>query len=522
MKSDSGKTVSPWMEGTSPPPEESLPTAAPADVCVIGGGIAGMSVAYLLARDGRSVALIDDGPVGGGETCRTSAHLSSAIDDGFVRIEKLHGTEGARLAHASHAAAIDQIESIVRGERIDCDFQRVDGFLFQAPGTSAEELAEEYAAAERAGAKVEAFPRSPVEGLALGPCLRFADQAQMHPMRYLRGLAEAFVRRGGHIHTGVHVVAVHDGEPARIELEDGRTLIAGTVVVATNSPFTTLFAMHTQQAPYRTFVIAAECAPGGIPQRLMWDTEDPYHYVRVDPARGPGELDLLLVGGEDHKTGQADDADARFQRLEQWMRAHFPQADAVRYRWSGQVLETLDGLAYIGREPGARHIYLSTGDSGMGLTHGTIAGMLLTDLIQGRENPWTDLYAPDRKPVRAAEEYLRENLNVAAQYADHVKPGQAAHDSEIANGTGAVLRRGVHLVAAYRDHSGELHEHSAVCSHLGCIVHFNSTEVTWDCPCHGSRFDMEGRVVNGPASRPLAEIEYDHVQGAPVTTEFTT
>ncbi|HUR29650.1 MAG TPA: FAD-dependent oxidoreductase, partial [Planctomycetota bacterium] len=250
-----------------------------------------------------------------------------------------------------------------------------------------------------------------------------------------------------------------------------------------------------------------ECEAGGIPQVLMWDTADPYHYVRVDPARTPGGCDLLLVGGEDHKTGQADDASERFQRLEAWMREHFPEANAVRYRWSGQVLETLDGLAYIGREPGAKHVFLSTGDSGMGLTHGTIAGMLLTDLIQGRESPWSDLYAPDRKPMRATGEFLRENLNVAAQYSAYVRPAEASGEDELANGSGAVLRRGVHLVAAYRDSSGNLHERSAICTHLGCVVHFNSAETTWDCPCHGSRYDVDGKVVNGPASRPLAEVD---------------
>jgi glycine/D-amino acid oxidase-like deaminating enzyme/nitrite reductase/ring-hydroxylating ferredoxin subunit len=489
------------------------------DVCVIGAGISGMSIAYLLACENRSVVVIDDGAIGDGETARTSAHLSSAIDDGFARIEKLHGAEGARLAHASHAAAIDRIESIAQREHIDCQFQRVDGFLFQAPETPAEDLDAEFAAARRAGAEVETFERAPVPGLALGRCLRFKHQAQMNPLDYLRGLTEAFIRRGGKVHVGVHVDAVHDGEPARVVLENGRVLEVSTVVVASNSPFTTLFALHTKQAPYRTFVIAADCARGGMPQALVWDTAEPYHYVRIDPARSPDELDLLLVGGEDHKTGQADDAALRFERLEAWMREHFPQAETVRYRWSGQVLETLDGLAYIGREPGAKHVYLTTGDSGMGLTHGTIAGMLLTDLIQGRENPWQALYAPDRKPIRAAGEFLRENLNMAAQFADHVRGGYLSSSDELEPGSGAVVRRGVHLVAAYRDEQGRLTERSAVCPHLGGVVHFNSAEVTWDCPCHGSRFAINGRVLNGPASKPLAEVEPEPVGSVPVSAE---
>ena len=515
MKSDSGKSVSSWMQAALPAYGQPLPSDLESDVCVIGAGIAGLSTAYLLAREGRSVVVLDDGPVGGGETGRTSAHLSSAIDDGFVRIEELHGAEGAQLAYQSHGAAIDRIEAIAREEGIECAFERVEGLLFAAPGRPEDELSREFAAARRAGARVEFCESSPLAGLALGACLRYANQAQMHPLEYLAGLAEAFTRQGGRIHCGAHVVEVEDGEPVRIRVADGRSLRARSVVVAAQSPFTLRFAIHTKQAPYRTFVVAAACPAGSLPHVLLWDTADPYHYVRVEPARDGEAHDLLLVGGEDYKTGQADDGAARYERLEAWMRDRFPEADEVLYRWSGQVLETLDGLAYIGREPGQKHVYLATGDSGMGLTHGTIAGMLLTDLILGRPNAWSELYAPDRKPVRAARQFLRENLNVAAQFADYAKPGEVASVDDIPNGSGAIVRRGVHRVAAYRDEHGELHERSAVCTHLGCSVHWNSGEATWDCPCHGSRFDTEGRVVNGPAYQPLAEVKPTTGTGIP-------
>jgi glycine/D-amino acid oxidase-like deaminating enzyme/nitrite reductase/ring-hydroxylating ferredoxin subunit len=515
MKNDSGTTVSPWMHADESPTTHSLLPQGTVDVCVIGAGISGMSVAYMLARQGRTVVVLDDGAPGGGETCRTSAHLSSAIDDGFLRVEQLHGADAARLAYASHAEAIDRIEAIVREEGIECDFQRVDGYLLQAPNSSAVDLALEFEAAARAGARVESLAEAPFAGMPQGPCLRFPNQAQLHPLRYLRGLSEAFLRLGGHIHRDVHALKVRDGEPVTIELESGRALSAATVVVATNSPFTTLVAMHTKLAPYRSFVIAAECARGSMPNALLWDTAQPYHYVRVVAAESEDELDLLLVGGEDHKTGQADDAPLRFERLENWMRQHFPEAQLVRHRWSGQVMETLDGLAYIGKEPGAEHIYLATGDSGMGLTHGTIAGMLLSELIEGREHPWTVLYAPDRKPLRAAGVYLRENLNVAAQFVDHVKPSEIGDPALIERECGAVLRRGAQLVAAYRDAQGELQELSAICTHLGGVVRFNSAEKTWDCPCHGSRFDLAGRVINAPASRalaPLKRVEPEPVQ----------
>jgi Rieske Fe-S protein len=243
-----------------------------------------------------------------------------------------------------------------------------------------------------------------------------------------------------------------------------------------------------------------------VPHALYWDTLDPYHYVRLQRT---GEAhELLIVGGEDHKTGQADDAAARFDRLAAWMRLRFPRTGPIAIRWSGQVLEPVDGLAFIGRNPRDEpNVFLATGDSGHGMTHGTIAGLLLTDLILGRENPWGTLYDPSRVSLRAAKDFATENLNVAARYVEWATPGDVSSAEEIAPGTGAVLRSGLAKVAAYRDPSGALHRHSAVCPHLGCVVHWNPAETSWDCPCHGSRFDPLGKVVNGPANRDLAPLE---------------
>jgi Rieske Fe-S protein len=247
---------------------------------------------------------------------------------------------------------------------------------------------------------------------------------------------------------------------------------------------------------------------GAVPRALYWDTLEYYHYVRLQPAPGG---DVLIVGGEDHKAGQAHDQAERWGRLEAWTRERFPTAGPVEYRWSGMVLETTDGLAFIGRNPlDKENVYIATGDSGMGMTHGTIAGMLLSDLILGRDNPWAKVYDPSRKPVwgMAWKEYVIENANVAKEYVkDWLGGGDVSSAEEIRPGQGAVLRRGLTKVAAYRDEQGELHEHSAVCTHLGCIVHWNGAEKTWDCPCHGSRFDACGRVANGPANKPLAEVE---------------
>lgn len=513
MRSDSGQTVSVWMTTADTPPSPPLPGDRQADVCVVGAGIAGMTTAYLLACEGRSVIVLDDGPLGGGETCRTTAHLSNALDDRYWWIEEVHGAEGARLAAESHGAAIDRIESIVSAEGIDCGFERLDGFLFNPAEKDPEDLSRELEAARRAGlAQVELLSRAPVLVFDTGPCLRFPRQGQFHPLRYLAGLAAAIRQRGG-LFFSAHADGIEGGPPASVATSGGASVRARSVVVATNSPVHIRFAIHTKQAPYRTYAIAAAVPPGSFPRALLWETGNPYHYIRIQGA-GPGDADeTLIVGGEDHKTGQEENPEARLQRLEQWARERFPMIREITHGWSGQVLETVDGLAYIGPTPGGpENVFLATGDSGMGMTHGTIAGILLTDLLCGRENPWTSLYDPSRISLRAAGEFARENVNVALQYADYLSPSESAES--IAPGEGAVLRRGARKIAAWRDERGTLHEKSAICPHLGCVVAWNRLEKTWDCPCHGSRFDVSGRVVNGPATGPLADEKEDGRQPA--------
>jgi Rieske Fe-S protein len=268
-------------------------------------------------------------------------------------------------------------------------------------------------------------------------------------------------------------------------------------VVATNSPFIDIVSIHTKQHAYRTYAIAAGLSKeAAVPPGLYWDTLDPYHYVRRY-----GET--LIIGGEDHKTGQEENPKRRFGRLERWARQRFPIAE-VQQRWSGQILETLDGLAHIGLDPGGmKNVYVATGDSGMGMTHGTIAGILLTDLIQGRDNAWAKIYEPSRKPVGAVAEYVKENVKMAAQYTDWVTGGDVDSVKDIPPDSGGIVRDGLRKIAVYRDGGGKVHAMSASCTHLGCIVNWNSAEKTWDCPCHGSRFDKFGKVLNGPAAKDL-------------------
>ncbi len=493
---------------TQPPQFSPLDRDIRVNVCIVGAGISGMTCAYLLARTGRSICVIDDGPIAGGETGRTTAHLTAALDDRYYKIEKLHGRDGAQVAAASHSAAIDKVESIASLEEIDCDFERVDGYLFLGGDGKKKDLERELKATRRAGLDTELLDRIPLDSFQSGPALRFPRQAQFHPLKYLKGLARAVLRDGGKIYCGTHVNSVLDGEPATVTTADGKTITADAVIVATNSPVNDWLILHSKQAAYRTYVIGCRVPRGAIPRALYWDTPDPYHYIRLQdaPSSSPGasEAEILIVGGEDHKTGQADDQGARFERLEEWARKRFPMIQSVDYRWSGQVMEPVDYMAYIGRNPGAdRHIFVATGDSGNGMTHGTIAGILLTDLVLGLKNPWTALYDPSRVKLGAAVDYVKENVNVAEQYKDWLTDGDVADEKDIAPGEGAVMRRGSKKIAVYKDESGAIHERSAVCTHLYCIVDWNSTEKSWDCPCHGSRFDPFGKVINGPAITPL-------------------
>jgi glycine/D-amino acid oxidase-like deaminating enzyme/nitrite reductase/ring-hydroxylating ferredoxin subunit len=504
MKTDSGATRSVWMNVEPLPSRPALSRDLRADVCVVGAGMAGLTTAYLLAREGRRVAVLDDGPTAGGETSRTTAHLTHVLDDRYHWMEQVHGQEGARLAAESHTAAIDQIESVVRAERIACGFERLDAFLFSPPGDPVDELEREIAAARRAGILgVEWAERAPISGFETGPCLRFPRQAQFHPLEYLRGVAAAIERDGGRIHGSTHVTSVKPGRVARVETEGGPVVEADAVVVATNSPVNELIGVHPKQAAYRTYVIAAQVPADSVIRALFYDTGWPYHYVRLYRPEGESGTELLIVGGEDHKTGQADDAEVRWDSLEAWMHERFPSARDVVTRWSGQVLEPADGLAFIGPEREGSNVYVATGDSGMGMTHGTIAGLIIRDLFLGRENPWAHLYHPGRVSLRAVGDLAKENLNFISKYVDYVTGGDVGSVEDIPAGEGAVIRRGLAKAAVYRSPTGELHELSAVCTHLGCIVHWNSAEKSWDCPCHGSRFDRHGRVVTGPARKDL-------------------
>jgi glycine/D-amino acid oxidase-like deaminating enzyme/nitrite reductase/ring-hydroxylating ferredoxin subunit len=483
------------------------------DVLVIGGGISGLTTAYCLAKKGKKVVLVEDGHLGSGESGRTTAHATCALDDRYFEIEKIFDEKTSEAAANSHMAAIEFIETTVKLNKIDCHFKRVDGYLFLHPEDTAETLEKEYDATRRAGLLTEMLSKIPNIKAENGHhCIKFPNQGQFHILLYLEGLAKAFTELGGKIYTDTRAENIS----SKGATANGYTIKASHIVVATNTPINDWVTMHTKQWPFRTYVIGAKIPKGKIPYALWWDTgnpksewfSQPYHYVRLEEY--DENYDVLIVGGEDHRTGQKQDMHKdeheRYDRLEEWARKHFPDMETVEFKWSGQVMEPLDSLAYIGKNPGDENIYIITGDSGNGITHGTLGGMIISDLITGIINPWNEIYDPSRVTLNVTGKYLSQMGNMIAQYKDWFDSETVKDADDLKAGEGGILSNGFRKIAVYKDDNNVLHTCSGVCPHLGGVLHWNKDEKTFDCPVHGSRFNWDGKLINGPAIDDLKKI----------------
>ena len=493
-----------WTITSRMPHFTSLDRDEEADVCIIGGGMAGLTCAYLLARERQKVVLIEADEIGCGETGKTTAHIS-ITDDGIYAIESRFGEEAARLVAESFKKAADTIESIVESERIDCEFERLNGYLFSQRGNAIDELDREYEAAKKAEIPVAMFDRVPGLSFDTGPCIEFQNQAQFHPLKYLSGLCDAITLKGGGIYAATRATRIEGNSRKRIVRTEKGRITADAVIVATNTPFNDRIVMHSKQAGYMSYVLGFRIPKGSVPRMLLWDDGDPYYYVRLaSPGDERKTHDILLVGGQDFRVGQDPHPEHRFYEIEQWVRVRFLMAGPVEFRWSGEMMEPSDGLAYLGINPmDGKNVYIVTGDSGDGISHSTIGALLITDLIMGRENEWSGLYDPARKPAHGMGEFIKEQANTLSKYADWITGGEVDSADRIHPGNGAIIRSGATKHAIFRDEKNTLHSLSATCTHLGCIVSWNSAEKSWDCPCHGSRFGAEGNVLHGPANAPL-------------------
>ena len=499
-----------WMEHMPQVAAPPLTGEAACDLAVIGSGIAGLSSAYEAARLGRRVIVIDRGRICGGMTCRTTAHLATEIDDFYSELIRARGEEEARLYHESQVAAVNRIEAICREEGIDADFARLDGYMLPAEPSHQRDIDEEYDACRRLGVEVEWAEQAPVPLPPGTRGLRFPNQGRFHPLKYCSGLIRAIEARGGRFHADTAYVSHReDSEGVAIECENGARIRASAALFATNSPVNDVVTIHTKQAPQRTYVVAGRVPRGSAPDALVWDSLTYYHYARITPWDDGS--DLLIVGGEDHQSGNANDMEARFAHLEQWTRDHYPSFRQADYRWSGQVLEPVDFLPYTGLNPGSERIYVHTGDSGMGMTNGVAGALNFIALLTGEKARFAEMFDPSRKPASgiALKEYAAEQAEVVRNLSEYATPGEVDSADQIPAGEGAILRRGLKKVAAYRQEDGTVVERLAACTHMGCIVHWNHFEKCWDCPCHGSQFAIDGSVLNGPAVRPLGQVRQD-------------
>jgi glycine/D-amino acid oxidase-like deaminating enzyme/nitrite reductase/ring-hydroxylating ferredoxin subunit len=497
-----------WADSASLATFPKLDRDLTVDVLVVGGGITGLTTAYLAAAAGQSVAVIERERCAAIDTGHTTAHLTMATDTRLHELARKFGATHAQAIWDAGLAAMAEIETIIREHEIACDFEWVSAYL-HAPGGRAEpndaqSFQEEAQLATEMGFDAEVVSHVPVVG---GPGIHFDNQARFHPRKYLAGLAAAIRENGGHVFE--HTEADEFRDDPRGVKANGHWVRAGDIVIATHNPLVGLAGMtsatmfQTKLALYTSYVVAGRVPRDTLPDALLWDTADPYHYLRLQRHR---DWDLVIFGGEDHKTGQASDTNACYQRLEKTVKAIVPEIE-VTHRWSGQVLETPDGLPYIGRM--ADHQYAATGFAGNGMTFGTLAGIMITDAIAGRPNPWAELFEPGRAAIRRGLwEYIKENADYPYYLMrDRFAGAEGKSLRAVRRGEGRVIDHEGQKVAAYRAPDGGLTMVSAICTHMGCVVRWNDAERTWDCPCHGSRFTPEGGVISGPAEKPLPEVD---------------
>ncbi len=486
-------------DGSTTIPKQQTPNAAEIfDVVVVGAGITGLTTAWLLKQRGRSVAVLDAAEtLGGGETLRTSAHLTDVLDVRVADLQSQYGDEQTRLILHAQRWALRLIEGLIRDVQIECGFERVPGYLMAETDAQREILDKEENAYRKLDLAFTRVAETPLP-FAVRGALRVEDQAQFHPGQYLGGLARAILGSGVALLLGHRVHDVQEGEPCTV-VGDGFSIKGVHVVVASGVPINNRFAIHTKLLPRRSYVLAGAVG-SPLPGGLFWDLADPYHYLRTVNIAGN---QILIVGGEDHRVGEVSEAAARFRSLERYVRERFGTLKPTE-QWSGQIIETVDGLPYIGANVGASRVFVATGFSGNGLTQGTLAARLMLDAIEGQDTPMMQIFKATRlPPLSAAGKYLKGNLVTARHLVtDGVRTG-AGDLQHMGRGTGCVMRWGTERLAIFRDDYGAFHALSPVCPHLGCQVGWNDAERTWDCPCHGSRFDATGYVLNGPASSDL-------------------
>ncbi|WMJ72453.1 FAD-dependent oxidoreductase [Cytophagaceae bacterium ABcell3] len=467
------------------------------EVAVIGGGITGLSTAYNLSQQGKNVTVLEASKIGNGSTGLSSCHLNTDIDTKYKNLYTDFDTEIIELVAESRVAGIQTIEDNIRREGIKCGFKRIPGFYYTDIQEHAQDIEEEYEHLKKTILDVSIKENAPLP-FETYKAIKHENQAWFNAQEYLHGLAEAIDKSGSKIYEHSRVIHIEEKDDYFIITTEEGKLKAEKLVLATHLPIF-FNVLQTVSAPYRSYVVAARVEKGSIPEGLFWDTAEPYHYIRSCHSESH---DYLIVGGEDHKTGHLENAHEQYAKLEHYVKSHF-KVEEIEYKWSAQYYEPADGLPYIGKSPFSKKTFVATGFSGDGLVYGTIAARIIADLIAGKDNKWLYAYDASRfTPAASAYDFIRENADAAKHFiADRVDNDETT--AELYSGEGKILEIDGEKLAVSRDESGELNAVSPVCTHLKCIVNWNKAEKSWDCPCHGSRFDGKGEIICGPAVKNL-------------------
>ena len=475
------------------------------DVAVVGAGVLGVTAALFLKQRGATVALIEGGRVAGGVTGNTTAKVSSAHGLHYEAVRSSFGADGARDYATANEWALERMAAVVDELGVDCDWRRKPAFVYSVDPEQRGKIDKELAAATDAGLPVSLVEAAAELPFPIDAAVRYDDQAEFHPVKYLRHLAREIPGGGSHVFERTRVVSAKDGHPATVTTRDGATVTADNVIVATHFPFLDRGLYFARMHAERSYAIGMFVDDHQV-EGMYLSTESPAHTIRSIPTKR-GEM--LMVGGESHKVGQSDEA-ARYAAVEAWAREHWSVRE-IAYRWSTQDAMPVDGVPYVGKlNPGAKSLWVGTGFLKWGLTNGTAAAQILADRILGDEPPqWAALFDSTRlKPIASASEFVKENVNVARRMVgDHVARPDFRSTDDIPRGEGGTVRVGTRKVGVYRDEGGELHAVSTLCTHLGCAVVWNTGERSWDCPCHGSRFDPDGHVLEGPAVKDLPAVD---------------
>jgi glycine/D-amino acid oxidase-like deaminating enzyme/nitrite reductase/ring-hydroxylating ferredoxin subunit len=488
-----------WVDSTPATAFPRLDEPVVVDVAVIGGGIAGITAATLLKEAGKTVALLESKEVLRGVTGYTTAKLTSGHNLIYSAITATFGPEKARLYAEANEAAIAHVAAVAEARKIACDLERTSNYVYSDARSEVDRIRAEVKAARDAGLDASFVEETPLPFPVAG-AVRQEGQAQFHPRKYLLPLAESIPGDGSCVFQETRALTVEDGEPCRVRTNRGE-VIARDVIVATHLPILDRGLYFAKTSPKRSYVLGIPMDEAEAPEGMFISTETPIHSIRHTPFDGRR---LLLIGGEGHKAGQDEDTRRRYTSLEEWARDRF-ELGSVEYRWSTHDNYSADRVPYIGKL-GRRsdHIYVATGFNGWGMTNGTVAGILLRDAIVGRPNPWAEVFDSTRLPqLGAAPRLVKENANIGLRWFSDRLPGRARSIAELEAGEGDVVSVDGKRAAVYKEDDGTLVSLSPVCTHLGCIVGWNTAEKTWDCPCHGSRFDRHGRVIQGPAVQNL-------------------